>query len=69
MSIDLLEKVKIWCKLKAEKCDIVYSIFPIINTSFFPNFFPSFHLHHAYQTIDDNPLIFIIYFFNNFLEV
>ena len=57
--------------MKAEnwKCDIVYSIFPIINISFYLNFFSSFHHYHLYQTIDVKPLFFIIYFFNTFPEV
>lgn len=49
-------------KAQSWKRGIIYSIFPSINTSFFPKFFPSFHLHHRYQTMDVKPLFSIIYF-------
>ncbi len=57
--------------MKAEswRRDIVNSIFPSINTSFFPNFLSPFYFHHPFQTMDAKPLFSIIYFFNTFPEV
>lgn len=48
------------------KRNIVYFIFLYINTSLFPNFISSFHLHHLYQIMDVKCFFFIIYFFNTF---